>query len=98
MCHVNVRCLLTRKRKKELEILTEMHAVDVLCLTEAWQYEQHNNHLVHINGFQIPFRIDRPNRRGGGVAVYLRHDLSAFRFCFNKTFGVRLSTTTTYFP
>ena len=73
--HVNVRSLLTRTRKKELEILTEMHAIDVLCLTETWLNEQHNDHLVHINGFQAPFRFDHTNWRGG-VAVYLCHSLS----------------------
>ena len=80
VCHVDVRSLLTRTRKKELEILTEMHAIDVLCLTRTWLNEQHNAHLVHKNGFQAPFRFDRTNRRGGRISVYLRHGLSASRF------------------
>jgi len=77
ICHVNVRSLCAPARLLDLEILTANHFVDILCLTETWLTSSKSSSSILIPGFQTPFRRDRPNRPGGGVAVYVRNGLSA---------------------
>ena len=77
ICQVNARSLLADSRLLDLQILTEVHNIDVLCVTETWLTSRHADSAVSLKGYQPPLRFDRPSRRGGGAAVYLRHGLTA---------------------
>ena len=44
-------------------------------ITETWLTDQHEDAEVMIPGFSI-LRSDRKTRDGGGVALYLREDLT----------------------
>jgi len=45
----------------------------LIAITETWWENSHDWHAV-IDGYR-PFRKDRPTRRGGGVALYVREQL-----------------------
>ena len=76
LCHANVRSLVAEGRKKEVEELAHRNGIDILCLTETWLKPKHLDSTLMIPGFQKPFRLDRINSRGGGVAVYVRDGLA----------------------
>ena len=80
ICHVNARSLLTSGRLLDLEILCSTNDIDVLCVTETWlnpDRVKEGASLIHIPGYSPPFRCDRIGRRGGGVAIFVRHGLNA---------------------
>ena len=78
VCHVNVRSLLAQTRLLDLEILVNLHDIDVLCLSETWLSADRAPTSCSINlpGFQLAARRDRPDRHGGGVAIYVRQQIS----------------------
>ena len=47
----------------------------MLAVTESWLTDQHVDAEVSISGFSI-LRSDRKGREGGGVALYLREDIT----------------------
>jgi len=49
------------------------------AVTGAW-WDSSNNWNVVIDGYVI-FRKDRPARRGGGVALYVREQLECIELC-----------------
>ena len=51
--------------------------VDIFACSETWLTEKHNEDIVGISGYSC-IRDDRPNRTGGGVAVWIREHI-AFR-------------------
>ena len=72
VCHVNVRSLCAATHLLDLELLCAAHDVDVLCVTETWLSNSSvkiNSSLINLLDFQPPFRRDRSDHRGGGVAV-----------------------------
>ena len=80
ICHVNARSLLTSGRLLDLEILCSTNDIDVLCVTETWlnpDRVKEGASLIHIPGYSPPFRCDRIGRRGGGVAIFVRHGVNA---------------------
>ena len=77
ICQVNARSLLADTRLLDLQILTQLHNIDVLCVTETWLTRRHADRAISLKDYQHPLRFDRPSRRGGGAAVYLRHGLTA---------------------
>lgn len=77
ICHVNVRSLSASTRLTSLEILTCNHNVDILCLSETWLSSKKSNKEILIPGFQPPFRRDRLDSLGGGVAIYVKDCLAA---------------------
>ena len=81
IANVNARSILADTRLLDLEILTTVNDIDVLCVTETWLSAgcvKHGSARINLPGFQAPFRCDRPDgRRGGGVAVYVRVGLCA---------------------
>ena len=50
------------------------YKVDTLVLTEAKIDSSFLNQQFHIEGFCLPYRLDR-NKHGGGVLVYIREDI-----------------------
>ena len=85
VCHANVRSLAATGRLFDVELLAAAHGMDVLCLSETWlQRNKHDSSMFMIPGFQPPFRLDRPDGRGGGVAVYVRDQLPVQRIALTN--------------
>ncbi len=63
--HLNIQSI-----KPKLEILEiEAKPYDVLVFTETWLSPDTPNETLLIPNFSPPFRCDRTNRIGGGVAI-----------------------------
>ena len=78
ICHVNVRSILSMGRLVELEILSSMNDIDILCVTETWLSAdriKEGASVVNIPGFLPPVRRDRAHKRGG-VAIFVRLGLN----------------------
>ena len=65
---LNARSLLPKL--DELSASLSFNPVDIIAVTETWFNEDIEDNLVSIYGYNL-FRKDRPNRRGGGVCIYL---------------------------
>jgi len=68
--HINVCSL----RDKVHLISAEYHNYDVICITETWLNSDILSNNLHIPGFHLPIRKDRPTR-GGGVAIYVKQNI-----------------------
>jgi len=73
-----LKCVYTNARsignkQEELEAIIQQDGYDLVAITEAWWDNSHDWHAV-MNGYRL-FRKDRPTRRGGGVALYVREQL-----------------------
>ena len=70
--HVNIQSLLPK-----LDILeTEMQYYDIVVLTETWLSQNTTNYDVSIPNFDPPYRKDREDRLGGGVAIYIKSGIA----------------------
>ena len=68
--HINARSL--NKNILELrEVIEKIDEVDAVCVGESWLRSRTPKDRFVIPGFNI-FRHDRRNKRGGGVACYVR--------------------------
>ena len=64
--------------KPKIDILTvEAQLYDVLVFSETWLSSKYSDEDVQIPNFKKPFRCDRNDRLGGGVAIYVRDTLHA---------------------
>lgn len=54
----------------------------ILAVSETWFSNKHNDHLVSLPGFTL-IRHDRKNKRGGGVALYIKNGLK-FKILFKS--------------
>ncbi len=71
--HLNIQSITSK-----LDILEiESQPYDVLVFTETWLSQTTPNEDILIPNFNPPFRCDRQNRIGGGVAIYVRDSLFA---------------------
>lgn len=71
---LNVRSLYTHLN--ELQVEFNDTAFCMLGFTESWLNENIPNSLIPIKGYSV-VRLDRQvNKRGGGVIIYIRNDLS----------------------
>jgi len=59
--------------QEELEAIIQQGGYDLVAITETWWDSSHAWHAV-MDGYSL-FRKDRPTRRGGGVALYVREQL-----------------------
>ena len=58
----------------ELEILKESYRADLIFVTETWLTDSVPDEIVNVSGLNI-VRRDRLCGRGGGVAIYVNHDI-----------------------
>jgi exonuclease III len=80
--HINCRSIVNKI--DEIDSLISSLNMDILCVSETWLNENILDEDIRVDGFKI-IRKDRPNRKGGGVAIYIkesiiykeRHDLSS---------------------
>ena len=70
--HLNVQSLLPK-----IDLLRgEAEAYDILVFSETWLKPVIGNDTILIENFLPPFRKDRSDRIGGGVAIYVRETLA----------------------
>ncbi|VDI21638.1 Hypothetical predicted protein [Mytilus galloprovincialis] len=82
--HLNVQSL-----EPKLDLINvELQHLDILCFTETWLKPDVLENDVLLDNFVKPFRHDRVDRMGGGVAVYVKSCLSAKRRCDLEVNGV----------
>jgi hypothetical protein len=70
------------KKMAEFRAIVEMKKPDVVALTETWTNADIDNNFLQINDYEIVERADRmdTNRgRGGGILVYVRKGICAWR-------------------
>lgn len=60
----------------ELRLLTNKVCVHAIAISESWFNEKTNDRLMAIENYNL-LRHDRKNKRGGGVAIYLRNNIKA---------------------
>ena len=70
-------CTPSRLLALSLQILVSNYAIDVLCVSETCLSALKPTKQVLLSGFQEPFRRDRLDAPGVGVAVYVRNGLPA---------------------
>ncbi|MEW8544911.1 MAG: reverse transcriptase family protein [Candidatus Thiodiazotropha sp.] len=73
--HLNIQSIVP---KLDL-IKCETDAYDVLIFSESWLNPQVKNDKIILENFWPPFRTDRCDRPGGGVAIYVRETFSCKR-------------------
>ncbi|GAB0209089.1 hypothetical protein GRJ2_003374600 [Grus japonensis] len=69
-------------KQEELEVCVRSQGQDLIAITEAWWDSSQDWNAV-MDGYVL-FRKDRPARRGGGVALYVREQLE----CIELRVGV----------
>ena len=55
---------------------------DILCVSETWLTDQTPDSFVYIKGYKL-FRKDYEFNKIGGVAIYVRDELSSNEICFD---------------
>jgi len=73
-----LKCVYTNARsmgnkQEELEAIVQQDGYDLVAITETWWDSSRDWHAV-MDGYRL-FRKDRPTRRGGGVALFVREQL-----------------------
>ena len=67
----------------EFTVLMDVLRPDVVGITESWVTAEVDGAELGMNGYVL-FRMDRASaveRRGGGVLLYVREELSPVEFC-----------------
>ncbi len=70
--YTNAQSLLSKVDELRINICDLLP--DVISITETWLSEQIDNRELTIPGFRL-FRKDRDNRKGGGVATFIKNGL-----------------------
>ena len=71
--HLNIQSLVPK-----IDLLSvEAQPYDVLVFTETWLNQSITDAKLRIPNFKLPFRCDRKDRIGGGVAIYVRESILA---------------------
>ena len=79
--HINARSL--NKNITELKAVIDNTNFDVVAVSESWLTHNTPRNRFHIDGFKI-FRNDRKDKRGGGVCVYVKDELSCKQITFQN--------------
>ena len=69
-----------RNKVFDLQALLLTDCVDIIALTETWLDDNFLDSELHLNDYNI-FRKDRSNRRGGGVLLAIKDQIS----CIHRT-------------
>uniref|UniRef100_A0A670IGU3 Reverse transcriptase domain-containing protein n=1 Tax=Podarcis muralis TaxID=64176 RepID=A0A670IGU3_PODMU len=70
-----LQCLYTNaqsmgNKQDELELLVQQTKYDIIVITETWWDKSHDWNVI-IEGYNL-FQRNRPDKKGGGVALYVR--------------------------
>ena len=71
--NINARSL-NMEKVDELQVVVDEYNISIACITETWFREYMDDPSLALEGFCLE-RKDRGNRRGGGVACYIRNDV-----------------------
>lgn len=75
VAHVNIQSLL--RHIDDLRCDLAGRTLDAVFISETWLNSAHDDSAASVNGYKL-FRNDRPsNRRGGGVAIFLKTQYKA---------------------
>ena len=74
--HLNIRSLKNRNHFLQLREFVRVTNYHIIILSETWLNKSVKNAEVEIEGYKI-FRLDRKDKRGGGVCAYIRSPLKA---------------------
>jgi len=66
-------------KDEQLEAIVQQHGYDMVAITETWWDSSHDWQAT-VDGYRL-FRKDRPKRRGGGVALYVKEQLECTELC-----------------
>jgi len=66
-------------KQEELEICVQSQGHDLIAITEMW-WDSSQDWSAVVDGYTL-FRKDRPARRGGEVALYLKEQLECIELC-----------------
>jgi hypothetical protein len=73
IAHINCRSLYPKL--DEISWILSETQLDILCLSETWLDSTYLDADISIAGYTL-FRKDRKQKRGGGVAIYIRDSLT----------------------
>ena len=78
ICFTNIRSIL--RKRTELCSYLDNHESDILVLTETWLHDEIRNDeiLADLNNYAI-YRKDRNERRGGGVLIAVKQQITSFQ-------------------
>jgi len=61
---------------KELELLVINEGIDIVGITETWLNSNISDTEMGIDGYTLLRKDRNDNKRGGGVALYIKNDIS----------------------
>ena len=76
---LNARSIVNKKN--ELKVIVEDIDPHIIGITESWANEDISDAELGLTGY-VMFRRDRIGRRGGGVVLYVKESIQAYK---NKT-------------
>ena len=68
--HLNARSLNSNFREIDDYLSSVNYKFDIIAISETWMSEPEHNKL-NINGYDV-YHTARKNKRGGGVALYVK--------------------------
>jgi hypothetical protein len=74
LCAVHINACSIRNKLDIIE--AESNHFDIITVSETWLSESISNNSILLTNFHPPIRQDRPHDPHGGVAIYLRNNLS----------------------
>lgn len=54
-----------------------LYEPDIIAITESWAHEGIPNSELFLDGYNLPFRRDRTDKKGGGILIYMRSNIVA---------------------
>lgn len=74
VCNFNIRSL--RNKSVELSVLLKsLNYPEVICITETWCSKEEIE-ILRLDSYTLANYYSRSDSRGGGIAIYLRSDIS----------------------
>ena len=77
------------KKMAELRVVVSMKKPDVIALTETWTNSDIDNSFLHIDEYEIIVgedRADTSRGRGGGILIYAKKVMCAWKVEVNGPF------------
>ena len=72
--HLNVRSIIDKI--DEIRLIISKTKLDLLCISETWLHEKINDNMINVPGYTIVRHDRNSNKRGGGVCIYVRSNMS----------------------
>ena len=69
-CHINIRSINAANRLSAF-FNQVANKFDLITVSETWLETKHPDERYKILGYTGPYRLDRPDQRGGGIMVWV---------------------------